>query len=148
MRMIDKNYIKSWSLMWLCATFTQIRMFKASDLDSSSFIHRPDFDGYLHKTYTLTTLFRVLSKIMCASICLQNQECGSFFYVDTPDRLCQLHSVLFLTTNESTPTVGATYYQITDSEYVVLICLSLLLLIYVVYKYLEQLEPPNPAPAV
>lgn len=130
MRMTDKSYSKRLALMWLCATIMQIGMVKASDLDSSRFIRLKEFDGYLHTTYNLTSLIPVKSRIECASLCMQNQECGSFFYLDTPQRLCQTHSVLFLTTNESTPTAGATYYQLTQGEYVELMFSSLLVLLH------------------
>lgn len=88
----------------------------SSNLESSLFVRLRSFDGYLHKTYNLTALSPVKSRVACASTCMKDLECGSFFFLTKPQKMCQTHSVLFLTTNEATPTPSATYYQMTQGK--------------------------------
>ncbi|XP_046546354.1 C-type lectin lectoxin-Lio3-like [Haliotis rubra] len=78
-------------------------------------LRQGQFDNKLMTTYLIDRFTGAFSLTWCAVKCYNDPKCGSFFY-SKGDKVCQLHSVLFITPGDATSHHGFWYFKMTEAR--------------------------------
>lgn len=73
------------------------------------------FTGFLGQGFVLSAESGIVSAMMCQLLCLQNEECMSYFY-NKGERRCQTHSLVYLYTVDTQQIAGWQYYIVFYSK--------------------------------